>query len=214
MMDNRNKQKQSALLVIDIQNDFCPGGNLAVHAGDTVIPVINAVMPLFPLVIATKDWHPVNHVSFVARHPGKKVFELILFQGIPQVLWPSHCVQGTGGADFHKNLDLRFINLVLHKGTRVDLDSYSAFFENDKKTSTGLEYYLKGLEIENVYLAGLALDVCVFYSAVDAVTLGFNTFVIRDASKGVDVPAGNLEKTVRDMENMGINFIDSGELTI
>jgi nicotinamidase/pyrazinamidase len=165
------------------------------------------MMPKFSLVVATQDWHPENHISFVSNHPGKNLYESVNVNGIEQVLWPDHCVQGTEGADFHPSLDRRYIHLILRKGTNPKLDSYSAFFENDKKTSTGLEYYLKGLKVKDVYLCGLATDFCVFYSAIDSIRLGFNTFLVEDASMGVDVPEGNVARAKMEMKAAGILII-------
>jgi len=192
--------KESALIIVDVQNDFCPGGALEVKEGDKVVPVINKISNRFYKVIATQDWHPENHLSFASNHPGKKVQDIIDLNGIQQVLWPVHCVQGTKGADFHPELDLRPVDLIIRKGTNPQIDSYSAFFENDKKTSTGLEYYLKGLGIKKVFLTGLATDYCVFFSAMDSVKLGFETYVIIDATRGVDFPEGNIEKSLKAMK--------------
>jgi nicotinamidase/pyrazinamidase len=201
--------KHAVLAVIDVQNDFCPGGALAVKDGDAIIPLINSLMPRFPLVVATQDWHPADHVSFASNHPGAKSFDTIKAGNISQVLWPDHCVQGTRGADFHPSLENIHFRLILRKGTTPALDSYSAFFENDKKTLTGLSSFLKGIGVEEVYLCGLATDVCVYHSAMDAVRLGFHTFLIRDASRGVDVPEGNLSKAIKDMESSGVRIIES-----
>ncbi len=204
--------KESALIIVDVQNDFCPGGALEVKEGDKVVPVINKISNRFYKVIATQDWHPENHLSFASNHPGKKVQDIIDLNGIQQVLWPVHCVQGTKGADFHPELDLRPVDLIIRKGTNPQIDSYSAFFENDKKTSTGLEYYLKGLGIKKVFLTGLATDYCVFFSAMDSVKLGFETYVIIDATRGVDFPEGNIEKSLKAMKEAGIKIINSGDI--
>lgn len=205
---------QSTLLIIDVQNDFCPGGSLAVPDGDTVIPVINRVAGLFPHVVATKDWHPKNHVSFAGSHPGKEPQDTIDHGGVTQVLWPEHCVKGTKGAEFHPDLDVTPINLVLHKGSKTHLDSYSAFFENDKKTATGLEGFLRALGFSRVFVVGLAEDVCVYFSAMDARTLGFETTVITDATRGVNLPEGSVDKARSDMEGAGVTFISSKELGV
>ncbi len=203
---------KASLLIIDVQNDFCPGGKLAVDGGDMVIPVINRIAGKFPCVVATQDWHPQGHVSFASTHRGKNPFDTLVVNGIEQVLWPEHCVQGTEGASFHPELDTRKVNLILRKGTNPQLESYSAFFENDRATPTGLEHYLRGLGFKDIYLCGLATDVCVFYSALDAVRLGFRTFLIEDACRGVDVPRGNVERAIREMEGKGVMIIRSGEL--
>jgi nicotinamidase/pyrazinamidase len=202
----------TALLIIDVQNDFCPGGNLAVEEGDRIIPTINAIAGRFPMVVATKDWHPQGHISFASRHPGKNVQDTVETPDGNQILWPDHCVQGTPGAEFHPDLDLRPVNLVLHKGSKPDLDSYSAFFENDKNTETGLRSLLQGLGFERVVVCGLAADVCVYFSAVDAKSVGFETAVVWDATRGVDIPAGSVDSARRDMESRGISFIESSEL--
>ncbi len=201
----------SALLVIDVQNDFCPGGSLAVEGGDGVIPIINKLMPLFSLVVATKDWHPKGHVSFASRHDAE-VGSGIKWRGDTQVVWPDHCIQGSEGAEFRSGLDLRYVNLVLHKGTKLDLDSYSAFFENDHQTSTGLEHYLKGLGFTDVYVVGLAEDVCVYFTAIDARRVGFDVTVVSDATRGVDVPQGNQEKARSDMGEKGVVYRTSDDL--
>ncbi len=206
------REKENALIIIDVQNDFCPGGNLAVKEGDKIVPVINNIIKKFYKVIATQDWHPDNHLSFAENHPGKNVYDVIDLNGIKQVLWPSHCVAGTTGAEFHPELDKNSFHLILRKGTNPKIDSYSAFMENDKQTITGLEGYLKNLGIKQVFLCGLATDYCVFYSAIDAISLGFETYVIIDACKGVDFPEGNIEKSLKTMQESGIKIIKSAEL--
>ena len=194
---------KKALLIIDVQNDFCPGGALAVNDGDKIIKIINRISSKFDRVIATQDWHPKDHISFAKVH-GKKIGEIIKINGLEQNLWPDHCVKNTRGSELHKNLELTNIDLILKKGTNKDMDSYSAFFENDKKTSTGLEYYLKGLGITDVYLTGLATDYCVFYSALDAINCGFKTYLILDATRGVNIPENNLAYTLQIMEERGV----------
>lgn len=203
--------KDSALIVIDVQNDFCPGGSLAVEGGDKVIPVINKLTPEFPLVVATKDWHPADHISFASQH-NEEPGTVIEVQGDKTVLWPEHCVQGSNGAEFRSSLDTRYINLVLHKGTKRDLDSYSAFFENDHKTPTGLEHYLKGLGFSKLFVVGLAEDVCVYFTATDARRVGFEVAVISDATRGVDMPEGNLDKARKEMADQGVRYIQSKEI--
>ena len=198
-----------ALIVTDIQNDFCPGGALAVPGGDEIVPLVNRLMGGFDLVAATQDWHPRGHLSFASSHPGMKPYETIDLDDTEQVLWPDHCVQGTPGADFHKQLDLAPVRLIIRKGTDPRIDSYSAFFENDGKTGTGLEGYFKSLGINDLYLCGLATDFCVFYSAMDAAAHGFRTRVILDACRGIDVPAGNIGKAIDAMRSKGIEIIES-----
>ena len=206
------KSDGRVLLVIDVQNDFCPGGSLAVEQGDEVVPVINALMTKFSRVVATQDWHPVDHVSFASSHEGRKVLDTIEAEGIRQVLWPDHCVQGTRGADIHPRLDTRGIGLLLRKGMRRNLDSYSAFFENDKKTETGLKPYLKGFKIREVFVCGLATDYCVFSTAMDARRLGFDVTVIPDACRGVDFPRGNIELSLAEMRKAGVLLMESTKL--
>ena len=203
--------ENSVLLAVDVQNDFCPGGALAVPHGDEIFPAINRLSPHFPIVVATKDWHPEGHVSFASRHdqePGST----IRVDDLDQVLWPDHCIPQTRGAEFHPNFDTASVNLILHKGTKKDLDSYSAFLENDKETPTGLRYYLEGHGIRNVYLVGLAKDVCVFSSAMDAHELGFQIYLVTDGTRGVDVPEGSLKKAEDTMRDAGITFVTSEQL--
>jgi nicotinamidase/pyrazinamidase len=195
---------KSALIEIDAQNDFCPGGSLAVTGGDAVVAPLNALARRFNAagapVIATQDWHPAGHCSFASR--GKKPAE-------GEVLWPDHCVQGTPGADFHRDLDVKPVTLIVRKGFRPSVDSYSAFFENDRETATGLAGFLKGLGIETVYLGGLATDYCVFFSAMDAVKLGLAVYLLEDAVRGVNYPEGSVEKALDTMKTAGVRFVRS-----
>ena len=202
-----------ALLLIDVQNDFCPGGSLAVDRGDEVVPVINRISPAFSRVVATQDWHPPTHVSFASHHAGRKPLESVDVGGAPQVLWPDHCVQGTRGAELHPGLDTRGIGLILRKGARPSLDSYSAFFENDRTTSTGLSHWLRGLGVAEVFLCGLATDYCVFASAMDARGLGFAATLVEDACRGVDFPAGSVRRALSDMQKAGVRIIQSAEVS-
>jgi len=201
-----------ALLVIDVQNDFCPGGSLAVEQGDAVVPVINALLPRFSLVVATQDWHPPDHVSFAGSHPGHKPLDVVQAGGIEQVLWPDHCVRGTRGADLHPGLDASRIGLLLRKGMRSSLDSYSAFFENDRRTDTGLQHYLKGLRIREVVICGLATDYCVLSSAMDGVRRGFQVVLVSDACRGVDFPKGSVARALATMKDAGVRVVESLEL--
>ena len=205
-------KKKNALLIVDVQNDFCPGGALAIQGGDNVIPVINQIQPIFDTIIATRDWHPPNHVSFAVNHPGKNVYDVIDINGISQVLWPSHCVSGLIGAAFHPDLETDRFKIILHKGMDPAIDSYSVFLENDKKKLTGMDDFLRSLEITRIFLCGLATDYCVFYSAMDAISFGFETCVVIDACSGVDVPEGNIEKAIRLMKSSGVKIIYSMEL--
>jgi len=205
-------KKNSALIIIDLQNDFCPGGALAVPEGDEIIPVVNKLSGKFKRVIATQDWHPTDHMSFAVNHPGKKEFDVIDYNGMKQVLWPEHCVSGTFGAQFHSDLDINNVDLIIRKGRNPEIDSYSAFKENDKKTLTGLEGYLRNLDIRQTYICGLALDYCVLYSALDSRELGFDTYVIIDGTKGIDSPEGNIDKSLAIMKEKGIKIIESNDL--
>jgi nicotinamidase/pyrazinamidase len=176
-----------ALIVIDVQNDFCPGGALAVTDGDAIIPGINALMAEFPVRVLTQDWHPANHSSFASNHPGAAPFSMIDMPYGPQVLWPVHCVQGSEGAAFHKVLATDPADLVIRKGFRAEIDSYSAFFENDHKTPTGLEGYLRTRGVTHLTFVGLATDFCVAYSAIDAARLGFSATVREDLCRAIDL---------------------------
>jgi nicotinamidase-related amidase len=202
----------SVLLVVDVQVDFCPGGNLSVPDGDKVVPVINRLSRAFPRVVATQDWHPQNHISFASNHPGAKPFDTIRGKEGEQILWPDHCVPGTPGAEFHPDLNTLNFDLIVRKGTDPALDSYSAFFENDRKTSTGLHFFLEGLNVKSVYLAGLALDVCVYYSAMDSLKLGFHTVVVEDACRGIDTPPGSLSASLEEMRTAGVHIFKAVEL--
>jgi len=182
------------LIVVDVQNDFCPGGNLAVPRGDEVILLINRLGSLFANVILTQDWHPSNHLSFASQHTGRRPYESVTLSYGSQVLWPDHCVQGTVGAAFHHSLDIVHAALVLRKGTHRDVDSYSTFYENDRRTSTGLAGYLRERGMKRVFLAGLAFDFCVRYSAEDADNAGFDVVVVDDACRGIDV-GGSMAST-------------------
>ncbi len=178
---------EDLLLIIDVQNDFCPGGALAVADGDAVVPVINRLSSLFDQVALTLDWHPAGHSSFASSHRGKAPFETIAMPYGPQTLWPDHCIQGTSGAAFHPGLATDKAQLILRKGFRLGIDSYSAFFENDKTTPTGLAGYLRERGLQRVFLVGLATDFCVHYSAMDARRLGFEAVVIDNACRGIDL---------------------------
>jgi nicotinamidase/pyrazinamidase len=192
-----------ALIVIDVQNDFCPGGALAVTGGDEIISRINGLMGDFATVVLTQDWHPANHASFAANHPGATPFSMTDMPYGPQVLWPTHCVQGTTGADFHANLRTDPAQLVLRKGFRPDIDSYSAFFENDRTTHTGLDGYLRSRGVTAVTLVGLATDYCVAYSALDAARLGFKATVLEGACRAIDLN-GSLAEAQSQMRAAGV----------
>jgi len=201
-----------ALIVVDVQNDFCPGGALAVPDGDAVVPVINRLMRIFPIVVATQDWHPEGHISFASRHEGKNPFEVIEIQGTEQMLWPDHCVEGTAGAAFHPGLDATPLRCVLRKGTNREVDSYSAFAENDRKTTTGLAGLLRELGVKRIFVSGLATDVCVLATALDGHSAGFQVAVLEDACRPVDVPPGNLDRALEEMRGRGVLILQSDEL--
>ncbi len=196
-----------ALILVDIQNDFCPGGALAVPEGDAVVPVANELMPKFPLVVATQDNHPRSHRSFAANHAGKSVYDVIDLEGLPQVLWPAHCVQGTPGADFHPGLALSGVTAVFTKGTDESIDSYSGFFDNGHRKATGLGDYLKSKNVDEVYVMGLATDYCVKATALDAVGLGFKTTVIEDGCRGVELQPGDIDAAKAEMKAAGVQLV-------
>ncbi|MDF1600576.1 bifunctional nicotinamidase/pyrazinamidase [Mesorhizobium sp. YIM 152430] len=196
---------EEALIVIDVQNDFCPGGALAVEDGDAIVPIVNRMIEAAPHVILTQDWHPAGHSSFASRHAGKAPFETVEMDYGTQTLWPDHCVQGTKGAAFHADLDWTQAELVVRKGFRPAIDSYSAFFENDRTTPTGLGGYLKERGIRHLTLVGLATDFCVAYSALDAARLGFSVTVAMDACRAIDL-AGSLAAMTDDMKRAGVTI--------
>lgn len=193
----------SALIVIDVQNDFCPGGALAVEGGDQIVSGINALMADFPAVVLTQDWHPEGHSSFALSHPGKAPFSMIEMPYGPQVLWPEHCIQGSAGAEFHEGLDTTRADLIVRKGYNPRIDSYSAFFENDHETPTGLEGYLRTRGIEKLTMVGLATDYCVNFSAVDAAKLGFTVTVRTDLCRAIDLD-GSLKAAMEGMRGAGV----------
>ncbi|UGY06787.1 bifunctional nicotinamidase/pyrazinamidase [Bradyrhizobium quebecense] len=201
----------SALLVIDVQNCFLPGGSLAVKDGEQVVPVINKIAKSFANVVMTQDWHTPGHVSFASVHAGKKPFETIDLAYGKQVLWPDHCVQGTDGASLSKDLAIPQAELIIRKGFHKDVDSYSAFTEADGKTTTGLAAYLKARNVERVFVAGLATDFCVAWTALDARKAGFETYVVEDACRGIDTQ-GSLAKAWTDMDKAGVKRIQSSDI--
>ena len=197
---------KTALLVIDVQNDFCPAGALAVVGGNEIIPHINEEMAKYDCVVLTQDWHPKGHSSFASSHEGKNPLELIKMPYGDQVLWPDHCVQGSKGAEFHPDLNIEQANAIIRKGSNPFIDSYSAFFENDRKTSTGLDGYFKSLEIEKISLVGLATDFCVNYSAQDAANLGYKVSVLEKMCRAIDLN-GSLAAAKSEMQDCGVEFI-------
>jgi nicotinamidase/pyrazinamidase len=203
--------ESDALVVVDVQNCFVPGGSLAVKEGDTIVPLINRLAKSFANVILTQDWHTADHVSFASQHAGKKPFEMTALPYGEQVLWPDHCVQGTPGAELVKGLDVPHARLVLRKGFHRNVDSYSAFLEADKKTQTGLAGYLRSAGIQRVFFCGLATDYCVAWSALDARKLGFGAVVIEDACRGIDLN-GSLAKAWSEMTKAGVTRLASREI--
>lgn len=199
-----------ALILIDIQNDFLPGGTLAVPEGDAIIPVANQIQDYFELVIATQDWHPPEHGSFASNHPGKNPMDTIELAGMKQVLWPDHCVQGSSGADFPAQLDMKKVEAIFRKGVDPTIDSYSGFFDNGHKRSTGMGDYLKGRKIDTVYVLGLAGDVCVTYTIYDAMKLDFNSVLIEDGTRPIDHEA--FEQSKKELKIKGLKIIHSSEM--
>jgi nicotinamidase/pyrazinamidase len=201
-----------ALLVVDIQNDFLPGGALAVPEGDQVIPVINRLMDRFALVLATQDWHPANHGSFAANHPNRRPGEVIDLNGIMQILWPVHCVQGSYGAAFSSHLRTERFGKVFKKGIDPEIDSYSGFFDNGRRRSTGLIDYLRERNVSEAFICGLTTDYCVKFSALDSIDSGIRTSVIEDACRGVELKPGDSAAAITLMRAAGVSIVDSTEL--
>ena len=203
---------RTALLLIDLQNDFCPGGALAVPHGDEVIPIANRLLPHFDLVIATQDWHPPDHLSFAVNHWEKHLGDVVEVEGLPQVLRPVHCVQNTPGAQLHPNLDRSRIGHMVRKGTDRTVDSYSGFFDNGHRKSTGLADYLRPRGVSDVYLCGLATDYCVKFTALDGADLGFHTWLIRDACRGIDRQPGDVDRAIAEMQQKGVRVVQSSDM--
>ena len=204
----------NSLIVVDLQHDFCPGGALAVREGDAIVPVIARILPAFDCVVATQDWHPGDHLSFAANHAGHEVGDVIELGGMPQVLWPVHCVQNTRGAALHRQFDTSGLDAVFPKGVDREIDSYSGFFDNGRGRSTGLGDYLNGRGIGTVYVCGLATDYCVQATALDALSLGFETFVLSDACRGVNLQPGDDARALATIREAGGNVISSGEIAV
>jgi len=200
-----------ALLIVDIQNDFCPGGALAVPGGDKIVPVINKLIDKFDAIIQTQDWHPEGHSSFASSHEGKNPYDTIEMEYGTQVLWPDHCVQGSEGADFHPNLNIKKSQVIIRKGFRKEIDSYSTFFENDQKTTTGLTGYLNQRDITDLYTVGLATDFCVKWSILDGIDEGFNMHIVEDAVKGIDLD-GSVDQAWKEMKEKGVKITSSEEI--
>jgi nicotinamidase/pyrazinamidase len=200
----------NCLLLIDLQFDFLPGGSLAVPDGDAILPLLNKLQPHFDLVVATQDWHPAGHRSFASAHPGQEVFSEITWQGLPQRLWPDHCVQGSLGAVLHTTLDLNQVEAIFRKGTDPDLDSYSAFFDNGHRRATGLSAYLRARGVTEVFVAGLAADYCVYFSAKDARSEGFAVTVIEDATRGI--APETIAAAKADLLAQGVRYVQASEV--
>jgi nicotinamidase/pyrazinamidase len=201
-----------ALILVDLQYDFCPGGALAVAHGDDTIAVANKLMPAFETVVATQDWHPPNHASFAVNNPGRNVGEVAELDGLPQVMWPAHCVQGTRGAELHEGLDKRRITHVFRKGTDPNIDSYSGFFDNGHKKSTGMGDWLQARGIDDVTVLGLATDYCVKFTSLDARGLGMNVTLVTDACRGVNLSPDDSANAIEEMRAVGVTITDSAHL--
>ena len=200
-----------ALLVVDIQNDFCPGGALAVPDGDSIIPTVNKLINRFDVIVQTQDWHPAGHSSFASSYDDKEPFETTELDYGTQVLWPDHCVQGSKGAEFHPDLNTLKSQVIIRKGFRKSIDSYSTFFENDQKTSTGLTGYLKERGVTDLYTVGLATDFCVKWSILDGIDEGFSMHIVEDAVKGIDLD-GSLEDAWKEMKEKGVHIVHAAEI--
>ncbi len=204
--------QSTALLLVDIQNDFIPGGSLAVPQGDTIVKVNNHLQQHFDLVVATQDWHPSGHISFASEHANHKVFESIKIDGIDQTLWPEHCVQNSWGADFHPDLNTQKVEAIFRKGTNPKIDSYSAFFDNAHLKSTGLTGYLKEKGVKHIYFTGLAADICVYFSIKDALQEGFKCTLIEDATKALD--QNIYEEQKHELSALGVQYVTSDKFTL
>ncbi len=207
-----SSQRGTVLILGDLQNDFLPGGALAVPRGDEVIPVANRVQPRFDLVVAIQDWHPRGHGSFASSHLGRRPGDVIDLAGLPQVLWPDHCVQGSPGAGFAPGLEMNRVEAIFRKGTDPGIDSYSAFFDNGHRRSTGLGDYLRGRGVHDVYVLGLATDYCVKFTALDARALGFRTLLVEDGCRGIDLRPGDVARALGEMRAAGVEIVRSDGL--
>jgi nicotinamidase/pyrazinamidase len=207
-----SSEGKKALILVDLQNDFCPGGALAVPRGDEVVPVANRVQDRFDIVVATQDWHPPDHGSFAVNHPGKEPYEVIDLYGLEQVLWPAHCVQGTPGAELHPELDTTRVARVFRKGDDPTVDSYSGFYDNERRRSTGLAEWLRERGVSEVHVMGLATDYCVRFTARDALDEGFTTTLIEDGCRGIDVKPGDVDAAIAELRQAGVKVSRSDEL--
>ena len=201
-----------ALIIVDVQNDFCEGGALAVQGGSSVVPVINAILPAFDVVVATQDWHPANHGSFAANHAGARVGDMGVLGQLPQMMWPVHCVQNTRGAAFHPSLDVSGLDATIQKGTNPLIDAYSGFFDNGRLHATGLAGFLQSRGIGQVFICGLATDYCVKWTALDAISLGFDTYVISDATRGVNLSPLDSENALLEVVAAGGRVVSSAQI--
>jgi nicotinamidase/pyrazinamidase len=201
-----------ALVLVDLQYDFCPGGALAVARGDETITVARKLMPKFETIVATQDWHPREHRSFATSNPGSHPGDVIQLNGLPQVMWPVHCVQGTHGAELHAGLDKALITRVFQKGTDLEIDSYSGFYDNGHQKATGLGTWLREQHIEQLYIMGLATDYCVKFTTLDARDLGFDVWLVEDGCRAVDLQVGDGDRALADMRRAGATIIDSGAI--
>ena len=199
---------KKALIIVDVQNDFVPGGALAVKEGNNIVPVINALQKKYDLIVATQDWHPSNHKSFASNHPGQNIGEVIFLGNAQQVLWPDHCIEGTTGANFFEKLNLSRVKKIFKKGTNPEIDSYSGFFDNDQKSQTGLGDYLKAEGVRDVTIVGLATDYCVKFTAMDAIKMGFNVTVNLKGCRGVELNQGDIATAINEMRNSGVKIIN------
>lgn len=202
-----------ALILVDLQNDFLPDGALPVPDGDQVVPVANGLMPHFEMIVATQDWHPADHGSFASRHPGKSVGDVIELHGLRQILWPDHCVQHTAGADFARGLDIACVHKIFQKGADPTIDSYSGFFDNGRRKATGLGEYLEQQGIDRVYVMGLATDYCVRFTALDARELGFETYLIEDGCRGVELNEGDIAAALDEMKGAGVRPVCAADFS-
>jgi len=213
---NISLNKHDALLIIDMQNDFMPGGALPVEEGDQIIDNINNIAEIFRenngIIVLTQDWHPKNHMSFASSHLGKEPGEKFQSEGIGPVLWPDHCVQGSKGAEFHEKLKTNLAYAIIRKGYNSNVDSYSGFIENDKKSETGLSGFLKSLKIKRIFICGLALDYCCYFTALDGTDFGFEVYFLVNLTRGIDIPSGNISKSLQDMTDKGIKFATKDNL--
>ncbi len=208
-----NPGSLDCLVLVDLQNDFMPGGALPVPDGDEVVEVANELATLFDHVVASQDWHPANHLSFASQHAGHRLGDVVEIDGLQQVLWPDHCVQRTPGAAFHAAIDQKTIDAVFRKGLDRNIDSYSAFFDNARRRSTGLAEHLLQLDIKSVALMGLATDYCVKFSALDAVSVGLRTVLVSDGCRGIDLSPGDIDRAYEEMRLAGVEIVRAGDLT-